>query len=128
MSDINDITLSYLNDDDKILVQHISLLDTLQTISLAKKGTLDWSPKENWVDKSGGLPRYIERIALALIRERGMSRERAIATAINRVKKWAAGGGDVNADTRAKAVKALAEWEALKARNKARMAAKKARK
>lgn len=24
---------------------------------------LDRSPKENWVDKAGGLPSYIERIA-----------------------------------------------------------------
>lgn len=84
-----------------------------------KKGTLDWSPKENWVDKVGGLPKYIERIALALIRERGMPRERAIPVAINRVKMWAAGGGDVNPDTRAKAAKAVAEWEAKKAKARA---------
>lgn len=25
--------------------------------------SLDRSPKENWIDKTGGLPSYIERIA-----------------------------------------------------------------
>lgn len=85
-----------------------------------RKGRLDWSPKENWVERAGGLPRYVEDIALALIRERGMPRSRAIAVAISRVKLWAAGGGDVNADTRAKAAKAVAEWTALKAKNRAK--------
>lgn len=90
------------------------------------KGSLDWSPKENWVDEQGGLPKYIEEIALALIRERGMNRSRAIATAISRVKVWAAGGAAfghtgsrVNPDTQAKALAALAQWEAMKARAKA---------
>lgn len=71
--------------------------------------------KENWVDKVGGLPLYIRAIAHALIRE-GFTKERAIATAVNRVKKWAAGVGNVSAKTRAKAAKAVAEWEAKKAR------------
>lgn len=93
------------------------------SVALAK-GRLDWSPKKNWVENAGGLPRYIEDIALALIRDHGFTRERAISTAINRVKKWASGVGDVKADTRAKAAKALAEWEALKAKSKARKAAK----
>jgi hypothetical protein len=101
----------------------LSAVDDLE-IKLASRGRLDWSPKKNWVENAGGLPKYIEDIALALIRERGFTRERAIATAINRVKKWAAGGGDVDADTRAKAIKALAEWERLKLKNKVRGAAK----
>lgn len=84
------------------------------------RGRLDWSPRKNWVERSGGLPRYVEDIALALIRDHGYSRERAIAIAISRVKLWAAGGGEVSADTRAKAAKAVAEWTALRARNRAR--------
>lgn len=84
------------------------------------KGRLNWSPRKNWVDRVGGLPRYIEDIAIALIRERGMPRDRAIAVAISRCKLWAKGGGGVNADTRAKAAKAVAEWTAKKARNKAK--------
>lgn len=87
-------------------------------------GRLDWSPKKNWVENEGGLPKYIEDIALALIRDHGMPRERAIATAVNRVKKWAAGGDDVKADTRAKAAAAVAKWEAMKAKAKAKRAAK----
>jgi hypothetical protein len=79
-------------------------------------GRLDWSPKSNWVEEAGGLPKYVEDIALALIRERGMKRDRAIAVAINRVKMWAAGGGDVNPDTRAKAAKAVRQWERMKAK------------
>lgn len=78
----------------------------------------------NWVDDVGGLPAYIRDIADSLI-ERGFSESRAIATAVNTVKRWArkgpaaAGGeGSVTAKTQAKAIKALAEWEAKKARSK----------
>jgi hypothetical protein len=92
-------------------------------ITLAK-GRLDWSPKKNWVEEAGGLPKYIEDIALALIRDHAMPRERAIATAISRCKRWAAGGGGVNPDTRAKAAKAIAQWEALKAKAHAKDASK----
>lgn len=83
-------------------------------------GKLDWSPKKNWVEDEGGLPKFIEDIALALIRDHGYARERAIATAVSRVKRWAAGGGDVKPETQAKAAKALASWEAMKARAKAK--------
>ena len=100
----------------------LSAPESEDLVELAAKGRLDWSPKKNWVENAGGLPKYIEDIALALIRDHGMDRSKAISIAISRVKKWAAGGGDVNADTRAKAQKALAEWTALKAKNKARKA------
>lgn len=86
----------------------------------AGKGRLDWSAGKNWVEDEGGLPKFIEDIAVALIRDHGYTRERAIATAVNRVKKWAAGGGDVKADTQAKAAKALAQWEKKKASAKAK--------
>ena len=75
--------------------------------------------KQNWVDKAGGLPSYIERIAKHLHYEKGMDISRAIATAVSTVKRWAAGGDDVSAQTRAKATKAVAEWEAKKARSHA---------
>lgn len=80
--------------------------------------SLDSSPKKNWVEKSGGLPNYICKIARAIMRS-GKSKSSAIAIAVSRTKKWAAGGSDVDADTRAKAAKAVAEWEALKGKNKA---------
>lgn len=86
--------------------------------------SLDRSPKKNWVENSGELPAYIRKLARA-IEKSGKSLSSAIAIAISRVKKWAAGGDDVDADTRAKAAKALAEWEALKAKNKARKGGKK---
>lgn len=74
--------------------------------------------RENWVDQVGGLPLYIRAIAHALIRE-GRSESRAIAMAVAAVKRWARGGDDVTAKTRAKAAKAVAEWEAKKARARA---------
>lgn len=88
------------------------------------RGRLDRSPKKNWVEAAGGLPKYIEDIAYALHTRRGMSISRAIATAVSRVKMWAAGGDNVDPDTRAKAAKAVAQWEALKARSKAKDAMK----
>lgn len=84
---------------------------------------LDRSPKENWVDKAGGLPNYIERIAKHLHSDRGMTISHAIAAAINRVKKWAAGTGEVSAATRAKAAKAVAQWEKMKAKTRAKKSA-----
>lgn len=78
--------------------------------------SLDRSPKKNWVENAGQLPAYIREIATSLESKRGMDLSRAIATAISRCKVWAAGGGDVRPDTRAKAQRAIADWNALKAR------------
>lgn len=77
---------------------------------------------DNWVEAAGGLPSYIERIAKHLHYERGFSISRAIATAVNTVKRWARGGHvtkygtmkRVSPKTIAQAVKALASWEAKK--------------
>ncbi len=88
--------------------------------------SLDSSPGKNWVENSGGLPNYICKIAKAVMRS-GKSKSSAIAIAVSRVKKWAAGGDDVDADTRAKAAKAVAQWEALKAKNKAKQVVKASR-
>lgn len=101
------------------------MTSALERLEVKLAGRLDFSPKHNWVEDAGGLPKYIEDIAIALIRDHGMKREHAIPVAINRVKKWAAGGDDVKADTRAKAAAALAQWEALKVKNKAKGTAKK---
>ena len=70
---------------------------------------LDRSPKENWVDKAGGLPDFIERIAKHIHADSGLSISHAIASAINRVKQLAAKGN-------AKAVTALAQWTKMKGR------------
>lgn len=79
----------------------------------------------NWVEEVGGLPKYIREIADSLIK-RGFSESRAIATAVNTVKRWARGGparaggeGSVSAATQAKAAAALAEWEAKRIRARA---------
>jgi hypothetical protein len=64
------------------------------------------------------LPGYIREIARALMRN-GKSKSQAIQIAIGTVKNWAEGKGGVNADTRAKAAKAVAEWEAAKAKARA---------
>ena len=77
---------------------------------------LDRSPKKNWVEKAGGLPNYIERIAKHIHADSGLTISHAIAAAIEQVKKWASGAGNVTPATRAKAAKAVAQWEALKAK------------
>jgi hypothetical protein len=79
----------------------------------------------NWVEKVGGLPKYIKRIAKHL-QEKGMTQSHAIATAVNVVKK-ACATGDLNfpgvqhenAGSQAEACAAVAEWEAKKARSHA---------
>jgi hypothetical protein len=84
--------------------------------------SLDEKPGSNWVQGSGGLPTYICEIARA-IKRTGKSTQNAIQIAISRVKVWASGKG-VDKDTQAKAAKAVAEWEALKAKSKAKTKAK----
>lgn len=79
--------------------------------------------KQNWVDKAGGLPSYIERIAKHLHYEEGMTIGHAIASAVNTVKRWCKGGTvsktggpeggqNVTAATKAKACVALTQWNA----------------
>lgn len=75
---------------------------------------------DNWVERAGGLPNYIERIAKHLHYEKGMSISRAIAVAVNTVKRWAAGGTvtehgttkRITPKTQAQAAAAVAEWQA----------------
>lgn len=68
-----------------------------------------------WGDPHRQLPAYMQHIANDLMEKRGMGESQAIATAVSDCKKWAAGGGDVTPETRAKAQAAVAEWERLKA-------------
>lgn len=83
-------------------------------IALAvKKGSLDWSPKKNWVDQEGGLPTFIENMAIHMMENSGLTREHAIRASIVRTKVLAAKGNR-------RAVEALAKWEAMKAKAHAR--------
>jgi hypothetical protein len=88
--------------------------------------SLDDSPGSNWVQDAGGLPDYICRIARAVKRS-GKSTSQAISIAVSRVKVWAAGKG-VDKGTQAKATAAVAEWEKLRAKSKAKKTAKKSSK
>jgi hypothetical protein len=92
---------------------------------------LDRSSKKNWVEQAGGLPDYIERIAKHLHYEKGMTISHAIATAVNVTKRMCASGDtnwpgmqQVNPKSRAQACKAVAEWEAKKAKTKAKSSAR----
>lgn len=105
-----------LSTEDYALIQ-------LTAVELTSSASLDRSPKQNWVEKAGNLPPYIRKLARA-IEKSGKPLSSAIAIAIGRVKDWAAGGDDVDPDTMAKAAKALAQWEKLKAKNAANQVAK----
>jgi len=79
--------------------------------------------RKNWVEKAGGLPSYIKRIAKHL-QEKGMDQSRAIATAVNAAKKMCAtgdlnfpGSQQVNPGSKAEACAAVADWEAKKAKS-----------
>jgi hypothetical protein len=74
------------------------------------------SKTSNWVARGGGLPAYIQHVAHDLVEKRGKTESEAIGMAVGIIKRWARGGGNVDANTRAAAAKALAEWEALKAK------------
>lgn len=96
--------------------------DVALTVKLAGCSLATNNKNDNWVDEAGGLPEYICEIARS-IKKTGKTTSQAIAIAVSRVKKWAAGGDDVKADTRAKAAKALAQWEKMKAKSKGKTVA-----
>jgi hypothetical protein len=83
---------------------------------------------KNWVTETrpgntGELPAYIQNIRNAIMRHQP-DESRATAIAIGVVQNWASGRGGVKAEVKAAAAKALAEWEALRAKNAARKGAK----
>lgn len=102
-----------------------SLIDETPSMTSAAEFDLELDSDEaifNWVEKVGGLPKYIKRISKHL-REKGMDEGHAIAVAVNVVKKMCASGDinypgaqQVNAKSRAEACAAVAEWEEKKAR------------
>lgn len=96
--------------------------DEIDLIAALAGCSLDEKPGSNWVQDAGGLPEYICEIARA-IKRTGKTTSQAISIAVSRVKKWAAGVG-VDKKTQAKAAAAVAEWEKLKGKSKAKSAAK----
>src|SRR5207302_1119398 len=87
--------------------------------SLVKASTPEpVGPHALWKKRGFHLPYYVEHIANDLREKRGMDESRAIAVALGVIKRWARGGGKVDPNTRAAAVKAVAEWEVTKARAK----------
>lgn len=70
--------------------------------------------KQNWVDKAGGLPKYIRMVAHAMIRN-GKDESSAIRMAVGIVRNWAEGKGNTSPKVQAAAAKAMAEWERKKA-------------
>lgn len=78
-----------------------------------------WHTPSKKVPEKQQLPAYIQNIAHALIRDQGMEESKAIAYAVNAVKRWAAGDlhwghGKVSPEVQAASKRALAEWEQLK--------------
>lgn len=78
-----------------------------------------WHTPDKHVPAKQKLPNYIEHIAQALMRDQGMDESRAIATAINAVKRWARGDlgerrGHVHPEVISASRRALEEWEKLK--------------
>lgn len=86
------------------------------TIYLARCSLARKPGKNNWVEEDAvdGLPDYICRIARAINRDGRHSVSESIAIAVSRAKAWAGGADGVTAATRAKAAKAVAEWESKK--------------
>lgn len=71
---------------------------------------------ENWIERSrsGELPEYIRIVRNGLMKD-GKSESQATALAVAAIKRWARGAGNVTAPVRAAAVRALAQWEKMKA-------------
>jgi HK97 family phage prohead protease len=69
--------------------------------------------------KGAQLPAYIQHVRNDLMESRGMDESKATQEAIGIVRDWAAGRGGASAETQAKAVTAVAEYDRLRARAKA---------
>lgn len=76
-----------------------------------------------WGHKDMQLPAYVQNVAHGILRT-GITKSRAIAIAIGKIRDWAEGKGDVSPEVRAASVKAIAEWEALRAKARASRAAR----
>lgn len=101
--------------DDGTVLEDVRQFSLRKLNVIVKDGTIPNKPgKTNWVEEAGGLPHYIKQIAEDLVDKHGVSG--AIRLAVGIVKRWCRGAGNVTAKTRAKACKAVAEWEAKRAR------------
>ncbi len=92
----------------------------------ATKGRLDRSPRANWVEEEGGLPDYIDRIAKHLV-DKGFPVSQAVPVAINAARRMCRSGElnfpgsqRANPGSRAQACAAIAQWDAMRARARAR--------
>lgn len=103
----------------------MALPETLIAAAVVDTTPADVTAARNWVEQQGGLPSYIKRIARHLQRK-GMSKSRAIATAVNAAKKMCRTGDtnwpgkqQVNPGSRAEACAAVRQWNAMRARARA---------
>ena len=73
----------------------------------------------NWIDKEGGLPRYIEEIACHVHFDRGEEIGASIAVAVSDCDKMCATGesnfGHIHAASQSRACAAIADWNRMKA-------------
>ena len=122
------LKLSTPRDSDALLIVELSETSNEDIIELALgRYNLAKTPEaDSWIERASrtGIPEYIAKVAKTLRDKRGMSTSHAIAAAITQLRIWARGGKGVHPDTVAKSQKALAQWEALKAKSKAKTAAK----
>lgn len=89
-------------------------------------GEFNKSPRTNWIERAGGLPRYIERIAHH-VAAKGKTDSQAIAIAVATARKWCATGEVyqwpgiqmINLGSRAQACAAIAEWDVKRAKARA---------
>lgn len=88
-----------------------------KVVSLSAKGRLDRSPKSNWVEKAGGLPKKIEDLAVEL-HKKGHSIQNAIQIAVGRAKVFAVTVKDPAKKAEWQA--AVAQWEKMKKSTKAK--------
>lgn len=112
----------HVSDEDLVEVE---MKADIQEVKSSAYPSLERVPgKQNWVDRAGGLPSLIERVAKHLHYERGYEIGRSIATAVNWAKKMCstgtAFGGKVKVKgaSQAAACKAVAQWEAKKAKGR----------
>lgn len=98
------------------------LMESAETASLSVTHAPIGRGGTNWITRSrpgntGQLPAYIQNVRNGIMR-RGTDESRATQLAIGVVRNWASGRGRVSPEVRAAAARALAEYDAMRAKAK----------
>lgn len=115
---------------DALGLEDLALRESAKTAMLSRTHAPIGKGGRNWITASkpgnrGQLPAYIQNVRNAIMRD-GTPESDATGIAIGRVRDWSEGKGNVSPEVRAAAAKAIAEFDAMRGKSKAKNSIKEA--